>query len=87
MPLLSLFFFFRRSQLAPPAAPAAPKMPKPSKNAKPLGGAGGGDGMSKGLLGDICKGSKLKKTTTVDKSAPGGVSNIDLLFFTPQVDL
>ncbi|PRP89803.1 hypothetical protein PROFUN_00145 [Planoprotostelium fungivorum] len=48
----------------PPPPPAAPKAPS-----APAGGGGGGGGRN-ALLSSIQQGAKLKKTVTVDKSAP-----------------
>lgn len=62
----------------PPPPPPAPMGPPPppmsgmSPMKKPLGNLGGGNpgDMRGALLGQIQKGTKLKKVTTVDKSGP-----------------
>lgn len=52
----------------PPPPPAAP--PPPLFTTVPKSGGGGGPDDRSALLNSIRKGTKLKKTVTVDKSAP-----------------
>lgn len=55
----------------PPGPPAPLGPPPPPMGGLKLGGMGGGGGDMRGaLLQSIQKGAKLKKTVTVDKSAP-----------------
>lgn len=52
-----------------PPPPPPPMMAPPKKFVPVAPGSGGGD-MKNALLGQIQKGTKLKKVTTVDKSGP-----------------
>lgn len=55
----------------PPGPPAPPGPPPPPIGGLKLGGSkGGGGDQRSALLQSIQKGTKLKKTVTVDKSGP-----------------
>lgn len=69
MTVIILFKVLKRMPGPPPPPPPGPP-PPPLMSLPKLGGGGGGSDNRGALLSSIRQGTKLKKTVTVDKSAP-----------------